>query len=244
LKRFALAFAISFVALVPSTALADSGSITNVHAIGGGMVEATYTATSTYCTVSGYCGFFADATQVAPTEACDAYNTTGRLTWVSDDVLSTSGTLTGTDTFFPKTTGPVKICLHLSQGSSRQVTVAEFLYTPPSQTAATTTASSVATATPTPAAPAVVTPTARPAITAASLSYTTANANVKRSLKKQFGTRFSKARNVSRACNRSSATKIRCAVSWTYKKARYSGTVSVISTAEAGVVSKVVVKKR
>lgn len=193
----------------PSSAAADSGSITNVHPVAGGQVEATYAATSTYCTSFGYCGYFPYASQVGVSEACDARNTTGRLTYVGG-VESAAGTQTRTKAFYPQITGALKLCLHLHQGDDREITVAEYVYTPPTEPQAATQPTTF---------------TARSKV--APLTIADARASLTSVLRNEFGARFRVRRNLKRDCYRLLASTVRCRVRWDHKSWRYSGVVDM-----------------
>lgn len=88
---------------------------------------ATYTATSTYCTAFGFCGWHPYATSGPPDQACDPDS--GFIVYLGEG-RNDVGTQTATRSF-PAPSGPIKVCLHLSQADQRIVTVAEAIYTPP-----------------------------------------------------------------------------------------------------------------
>ena len=213
MRTSTLACVAGLVLALPGAAWADSGEISNVHAVAGGQVEASYTATSTYCTQFNFCGFFPYATQVGASEACDAYNTTGRLTFVGQ-AQATGGTQTGTAAFYPKVAGPLKLCLHLSQGDDRKVTVAEYIYTPAS--AAPPASAPTSPTTPTSAASAV-----------APLTIAEARASLPGVLRDKFGGRFTVRRNFKRECYRLLTSTVRCRVRWDHRQWRYSGAVDM-----------------
>lgn len=108
---------------------ADSGSITGVRSLAtsSGEWTATYTATSNYCSYySGYCGWFAYATQVPAGYPCDPYDTSNP-TFVSSEVWEETGTRTESGAFYPAWTNGT-LCLHLHQSDERRVTVAQTSY--------------------------------------------------------------------------------------------------------------------
>ncbi|HEU4706482.1 MAG TPA: hypothetical protein VFS64_04795 [Solirubrobacterales bacterium] len=87
-----------------------SGSITNVHAISGGRLEATYTTNFDNC-VGSYCGWFPEAWQYPSSQPCAPNG--AHITYVGD-VHSSSGTETASDDFYPEY-GALKICLYARQ---------------------------------------------------------------------------------------------------------------------------------
>jgi hypothetical protein len=213
MKTRTLLGAVVLMLALPAVAGADSGGISNVHAVVGGQVEATYTATSTYCTQYGYCGFFPYATQVGLSEPCDAYNTTGRLTYVGE-LQDASGTQAGTATFYPATTGSFKLCLHVSQGDDRKVTVAESIYTPPATAPSTPPVSTAPVST-------------APSGAVAPLTIADARANLPSILRTKFAGRFTSRRNFKRDCYRLMTSTVRCRVRWDHGQWRYSGAVDM-----------------
>lgn len=96
----------------PSSAM--SGAITNVHAISGGRVEATYTSNFAHC-VGGYCGWFPEAWQYPISQPCSPNG--AHITYVGD-VHSGSGSETASEDFYPEY-GALRICLYANQGDSR-----------------------------------------------------------------------------------------------------------------------------
>lgn len=113
-----------FLAQTPA-ARAASGSITNVHAVGG-EVEATYTTNMDICDET-YCGWFPNAYQYPASQPCAPGG--ADLTYVGD-FHSTSGSETATDRFFPAFEGSLRICLYAYQSGSEYF-IAEATYTPP-----------------------------------------------------------------------------------------------------------------
>lgn len=118
---------VSLAAQAPS-ALASSGSITNVHAVGE-QVEATYTTNFDSCGEFS-CAWYPYAVQFPASQSCSPGS--ANLTYVGN-FHSTAGSETATDTFYPAFTGAIKICLYAS-GTEDDYLVAEaiFTYTPPS----------------------------------------------------------------------------------------------------------------
>lgn len=99
-----------------------SGSITNVHAISHGRVEATYTTSFDHC-VEGYCGWYPLAWQYPSSQPCSPNG--AHLTFVGD-THSSSGTETASDDFYPES-GAVRICLYASQSDTKYF-IAETVY--------------------------------------------------------------------------------------------------------------------
>lgn len=115
------------LALLAPSALASSGSITNVHAIGNGeQVEATYTTHFDNCGEFS-CAWFPYAEQFPAGQSCSPGNS--HLTYVGD-FHETVGSEVANDTFFPAFSGTIKICLYAS-GTEDDYLVAEAFYTPP-----------------------------------------------------------------------------------------------------------------
>jgi hypothetical protein len=99
-----------------------SGAITNVHAISGGRVEATYATNFDHC-VGGYCGWFPEAWQYPVSQPCAPNG--AHITYVGD-VHSDSGTETASDDFSPEY-GALRICLYARQGDN-YFFIAETIY--------------------------------------------------------------------------------------------------------------------
>ncbi len=99
-----------------------SGAITNVHAIGGGRVEATYTTNFEHC-VGGYCGWFPEAWQYPSSQPCSPNG--AQITYVGD-VHSGFGSETASDDFYPES-GAMRLCLYAYQGGSYYF-IAETVY--------------------------------------------------------------------------------------------------------------------
>ena len=112
-----------------------SGSITNVHPVGDGRYEATYTTNFDMCTGS-YCGWYAHAWQLPASQPCSEDNS--HLTYVGD-VHSTSGSETATDDFTPAFTGGIRICLYARHSSTEYLIAETVFYTSPAPTQAVTT---------------------------------------------------------------------------------------------------------
>ena len=148
MSRHSLLFVLAAVVAVGCAppALASSGAITNVHAVAGSStVEATYTTNFDACTPSGYCGWFPHAYQVPASEPCRVDDT--HITYVGS-VHGTSGSETTVDTFYPASSGPIRLCLYAHQGDVDHL-IAETVYTP----AGATTPTPTPTPAPTPASP-------------------------------------------------------------------------------------------
>jgi hypothetical protein len=107
-------------------ALASSGSINNVHAIGG-KVQATYTTNFDVCTGS-YCGWYPHAWQVPASQPCSPGGS--HFTYVGE-VHTLSGSETATDDFYPAYAGSLKICLY-AYHSGNEYFIAEAVFTPSS----------------------------------------------------------------------------------------------------------------
>lgn len=99
-----------------------SGAITNVHAISGDRVEATYTTNFDHC-VKGYCGWFPEAWQYPSSQACSPNG--AHITYVGDVHLG-SGSETASDDFHPEY-GAMRICLYAYQSGSYYF-IAETVY--------------------------------------------------------------------------------------------------------------------
>ncbi len=122
--RAALALAALVLFIQVPTALASSGSITNVHAVGS-KGEATYTTNFDLCT-GGYCGWFPHAWQYPAAQACAPEGS--NFTYVGD-FHSTSGSETATETFYPAYTGTIRICLYAYHDGNNYF-IAEAIFTP------------------------------------------------------------------------------------------------------------------
>lgn len=110
------------LAQAPS-AQAASGSITDVHSVGG-EVEATYTTNMDICDES-YCGWFAHAYQYPASQGCAPEG--AHLTYVGE-LHGTSGTETATDRFTPAYEGTIRICLYAYQAGNNYF-IAEATFT-------------------------------------------------------------------------------------------------------------------
>ena len=123
--RSALAGAL--LAAMAGTAHAQSGSITDVHPIAGGQHAATFSSTSTECTLEfGFCGWYPVAWQVAATSVC--FPGGSDIVYVGA-YQDTVGTQTTVDSFY-KQFQPVKLCLYVN-GAGGYELVAETIYTTP-----------------------------------------------------------------------------------------------------------------
>jgi hypothetical protein len=197
-------------------ASANSGSITGISPVGQ-QFSATFTTVSDQCGSPYYCGWFAYATQIGVGEACNPYDTAGKLVYVGalhDD----PGTEAVPNTFYVNGV-PFKLCLSVSYGSATKVSVAEAIYTPPV---------AVPSPTPVPAAATPV-PTVVPQDEADGTVYVAmtigeAKANVPALLKKEYKSKFSRG-TLTRACLRASSRKVRCRVGWKKGAYKYSGVV-------------------
>lgn len=122
------ALAVTLLAATGGSAHAQSGSITDVHASAGGQHEATFSSTSTECTMFGFCGWFPVAWQVAATSVCAPGGSDIVYVGTYQD---TPGTQTTVDSFY-KQFEPVKLCLYINVPSGGYQLVAETTYaTPP-----------------------------------------------------------------------------------------------------------------
>jgi hypothetical protein len=123
----ALVLGLGVTAMTAAIASADSGAITNVAAVGGGQVRATFTTTSTTCTSIGYCGWSPFATEVGPGRSCtpvdDVY---------TGDHENDPGTQSDTDTFYPSATS-IRLCLYIygPDGVNRLVAQHDYSGPPP-----------------------------------------------------------------------------------------------------------------
>jgi hypothetical protein len=125
-KVIAVSFAVSAL-LLPKAAVADSGSITNVHpGIDNSIVYATYTSTSTGCDTIGFCGWYPHAWEVPAPSAC--FVDRSYFAYVGD-YRPDPGTQTGTDDFSPRF-NPTRICLYIN-GPFGETFVADYVYTAP-----------------------------------------------------------------------------------------------------------------
>lgn len=125
--RAALALtAIVLLAQAPS-ALASSGSITNVHTVGE-QVSATYTTNFDSCGEFS-CAWYPYAVHYPASQSCSPGS--ANLTYVGN-FHSEAGSEVATDTFYPQYTGAIRICLYAS-GTEDDYLVAETVhtYTPP-----------------------------------------------------------------------------------------------------------------
>ena len=201
---------------IPSVASADTGTVTNVFTTGP-EVSATYTASGSSCSPSGYCGYYPYGVEVPASVGCYPYNPDiedgGRLTFVGE-VADQFQSQTGTDTFYPDS-DPVRICLYLRGSNRADVLVAEYVHN------VTTPTQSPGPVTTTPPSPVGGDQgTAVPPMTVAE-----ARSYLRKILRKRYGSRFNA--SFSRSCYRFSREKVRCFVSWKRKPYRYAGHVTV-----------------
>lgn len=110
----------------PAAASADSGSISGIHDVGGGQLEATFSATGNECTPSSYCGWYAYARQAPTTSICSTGNSD--LVWVGP--LHSSSSSETTTARFSRKYAPTKLCL-IVHGANGEHVVAEVAWTPP-----------------------------------------------------------------------------------------------------------------
>jgi hypothetical protein len=208
-KSSAAVLAAGLALLLPGAASADAGAISGVAPVGDGQVTATYTATFSQCT-SGYCGWFPQAAQVPSSMACPANIESTHITYVGRN-QDTSGTQTGTDTFYPAYSS-TRLCLY-AYHDSRDFLLADYVYPPA--------------AAPAPTAPGPA-PTAAPTqpTTVKPLSIAEARGYVPSVLRKKFGSRF-KPSSLTRSCYRLTSEKVRCRVGWNRSVWRYSGSVTL-----------------
>ena len=223
---------------LPASALADSGSITNVQRIDDGTAQATFTATSDYCGANGYCGFFAYARAVPAEQPCAVGS--GRAIWVSDDVSTTSGTQTGTERFTLADNAPLRLCLFLFQAGDREYPVAETVFDPAAGTAPASTVPAASVALVRAPAPGSGAAAAR----LRTLSLKTARSEAAKALRAKYGRAYRSGRSRRTTCRRASRTQFRCAVSWRYRTRRYRGTVTLTSTATSKVTRRIAVRRR
>jgi hypothetical protein len=114
LVRSALVLAALFLLAQAPGALAASGSITNVHRLANGQVEATYTTNFDICSGS-FCGWYPHAWQVPASQPCSEDDS--HLTYVGD-YHNASGSETATDPFSPAFSGSIRICLYAYQSGT------------------------------------------------------------------------------------------------------------------------------
>ncbi len=108
----------------PSSSM--SGAISNVHAISGGRVEATYTTSFDHC-IGGYCGWFPEAWQYPSSQPCSPNG--AHIAYVGD-VHFDSGTETAREDFYPEY-GALRLCLYVNQGDSRFFIAESVFYASP-----------------------------------------------------------------------------------------------------------------
>jgi hypothetical protein len=101
------------LAALPASATADSASVSYRDA-GGGQIEATISVTSTSCSTSGYCGWFAYAVERHPTLECR--DDTTFIRWVGS-LHEGSGTSQETTTFRPFFPRSTRLCILLRNGA-------------------------------------------------------------------------------------------------------------------------------
>jgi hypothetical protein len=154
------AVAVLAAGLLAGQARAQSGAITGVHPVAAGQLAATFSSTSTECTIYGYCGWFSAAWQVAGAAACTSGGS--HIVYVGE-AQTTTGTQTDVDAFYPAF-DPLKLCLYIYRDGAYQL-VAEAVYASPPPPASP--APSPAPSPPTPAAPELLAPEPDALITAA-----------------------------------------------------------------------------
>jgi hypothetical protein len=191
----------------PATASAESGSATNIHPVAGGQLEATFTASHSFCTSYGYCGWFPEASQVPATSPCDRTH----LIWVGD-TESNPGTQVRTDTFYPLADRPLLLCVYVYDSINGYVLVGQTVYTPPNPTNSPS---------PTP------TPQSSTSATVPPLTIAEGRASVAGVLRDKFGGRFATRRAFKRECYRLLVSTVRCRVRWDHGQWRYSGAVDM-----------------
>jgi hypothetical protein len=192
------------VLLLPTAAVADSGSITNVHpGLDSSIVFATYTSTSTECDTDGFCGWYPHAWDVPASSAC--FVDLSQVAYVGD-YRADPGTQTATDDFSPRF-NPTRICLYIN-GPFGETFLADYVYSPPA----------------TPPPPATPTPTPSPAPNVRPMTIGEARSRLPSVLRKQYGRRYTSRRGpLKKSCHRLSGEKVRCAVAWNTRRYRYSG---------------------
>jgi hypothetical protein len=198
--------------LLPNAAVADSGSITNVHpGLDSSIVSATYTSTSTGCDTDGFCGWYPHAWDVAASSAC--FVDLSQVAYVGD-YLPNPGTQTATDDFYPRF-NPTRICLYIN-GPFGETFLADYVYTAPATPPPT------GTPTPTP------TPTANPEPSVPPLKIGEARSRLPSVLREQYGRRYTSRRGpLKMSCYRLSSEKVRCRVGWNTRRYRYSGNATM-----------------
>jgi hypothetical protein len=209
--------AVGLVLTLPGNAWADSGSVTDIHAVAGGQLQATFTASHSFCTTYGYCGWFPEASQVPATSPCDRSS----LIWVGDNE-SDPGTQTRTDTFYPMGGGSLRLCVYTYDAVNGAVLVGQTIYTPPPPP-------------PPPTAPPVTTTPAQsasPTPDVAPLTIADARLSLTGVLRQKFAGRFTSHRNFKRDCYRLTVQKVRCRVRWDHGHWRYAGAVDMRNAPE------------
>jgi hypothetical protein len=207
MKSFAAIAAAILTLVMPGAASADAGAISGVAPAGNGQVTATYTATFSQCTSSGYCGWFPQASQVPASSPCPAAIEDTHITYVGTN-QDTSGTQTGTDTFYPAYPS-TRLCLY-AYHDSRDFLLADYVY--PSVTA--------------PTGPTPTQPAGGGTATVGPISISEAKGYVPAVLKKKFGRRFNR-NSLMRSCYRLTGEKVRCRVAWRKFGTRWSGSVTI-----------------
>lgn len=193
-----------------SEAETASGSIGNVSA-SGGQVVAYFQVYATLCGSQGRsgCSWRTRVYELPGTGDCPATGS-GHLVYTSAD-QGAAATVDRRIAFTSRNPGEkTRLCLYgevTAAGETRQQLVAGTVFTPPAGGPA-----------PTPAP--------------ATFSMDRARGAVNVALSRQLGRAFTQRRNYRRSCQRQSSKRVRCRVSWTYRRDRYAGTVTVWAKAD------------
>jgi hypothetical protein len=234
--------AITVLGLASSARAAPTGAITDVHALGPGQVAATFSTSHDVVDPDGYAGWYPFAVDAPPGVACDAYSQPVIYVgpWQPD-----SGSQRETKAFSmaPNHT----ICLYTEHGGLDTL-VASQVWVPPAPPVPAEPAPSPPVPPPppptptTPAAP--VAPASGPAQTPNRLTLDEARRVVRQTLRRTFGLRFTDGRNYHRGCRHLSETRVRCRVSWDWRRRHYAGVLIVGETASGYTTSRSIHRTR
>lgn len=224
MKLVVLLVVVGACLMVPATALADSGSITNVVDRGDGSAQATYTTTSTTCTAEGFCGWFPVASQVPASQACGA-SYGSDLTYVGE-FQETSGSQSASEIFFPMASS-VRLCLYISGPDLIEHLVAQYLYasSPPPPPTPAPPPPPIPTPAPIPTPTPAPTPRSHKPYHAPTLRMAAAQRRVPAALRAEYRSWFRHHRRFGGSCSRLGSHKIRCRVHWTKGHFRYRARV-------------------
>jgi hypothetical protein len=216
---------------------APTGAITDVHALSTGQIAATFYTSHDVIDADGYAGWYPFAVDAPPGEACDAYSQVVIYVgqWQADPGWQRE---TKAFSMAPNHT----ICLYTEHGGLDTL-VATHVWVPPPPPAPSEPVG--APAVPPPASPPAPPEQGPPPPEAPRyLTLTEARRVLREALGRIFGLRFTNGRNYHRACLHLSDTRVRCQVSWDWRRYHYAGALIIRETASGYTTSKTIRRTR